>query len=118
MIREERLLKVLRAPHVSEKASTAMEKTNTIVLKVAKDATKAEIKAAVQKLFEVEVEVVNTLVVKGKVKRHGQRIGRRSDWNKGKVKRHGQRIGRRSDWKKAYVTLKEGQNLDFVGGAE
>ena len=55
MIREERLLKVLRAPHVSEKASTAMEKTNTIVLKVAKDATKAEIKAAVQKLFEVEV---------------------------------------------------------------
>ena len=89
MIREERLLKVLRAPHVSEKASTAMEKSNTIVLK-----------AAVQKLFEVEVEVVNTLVVKGKVKRHGQRIGRRSDW------------------KKAYVTLKEGQNLDFVGGAE
>lgn len=80
MIREERLLKVLRAPHVSEKASTAMEKSNTIVLKVAKDATKAEIKAAVQKLFEVEV--VNTLVVKGKVKRHGQRIGRRSDWKK------------------------------------
>ena len=99
MIREERLLKVLRAPHVSEKASIAMEKSNTIVLKVAKDATKAEIKAAVQKLFEVEVESVNTLLM-------------------GKVKRHGQRIGRRSDWKKAYVTLKEGQNLDFVGGAE
>ena len=69
MIREERLLKVLRAPHVSEKASTAMEKSNTIVLKVAKDATKAEIKAAVQKLFEVEVEVVNTLVVKDVYKR-------------------------------------------------
>lgn len=68
--------------------------------KVAKDATKAEIKAAVQKLFEVEVKDVNTLVVKGKVKRHGQRVGRRSDW------------------KKAYVTLKEGQNLDFIGGAE
>jgi large subunit ribosomal protein L23 len=90
----------VRAPHVSEKASAAMEKTNTIVLKVAKDATKAEIKAAVQKLFEVEVEVVNTLVVKGKIKRSGQRIGRLNDW------------------KKAYVTLKEGQNLDFVGGAE
>ncbi len=58
------------------------KKSNTIVLKVAKDATKAEIKAAVQKLFEVEVEVVNTPVVKGKVKRHGQRIGRRSDWKK------------------------------------
>ena len=59
MIREERLLKVLRAPHVSEKRLLRW-KTNTIVLKVAKDATKAEIKAAVQKLFEVEVEVVNT----------------------------------------------------------
>jgi len=89
MIREERLLKVLRAPHVSEKASTAMEKNNTIVLKVALDATKAEIKAAVKKLFEVEVEDVNTLLVKGKSKRHGQRVGRRSDW------------------KKAYVTLKK-----------
>lgn len=89
MIREERLLKVLRAPHVSEKASSAMEKTNTIVLKVANDATKAEIVAAVEKLFEVEVKDVNTLVVKGKVKRQGQRIGRRSDW------------------KKAYVTLKK-----------
>nr|7Z20_t Chain t, 50S ribosomal protein L23 [Escherichia coli]7ZOD_t Chain t, 50S ribosomal protein L23 [Escherichia coli] len=108
MIREERLLKVLRAPHVSEKASTAMEKSNTIVLKVAKDATKAEIKAAVQKLFEVEVEVVNTLVVKGKVRQMTVRSG-------GRVIRTS---GRRSDWKKAYVTLKEGQNLDFVGGAE
>ena len=52
------------------------------------------------RLFEVEVNDVRTLVVKGKTKRHGQRIGRRSDW------------------KKAYVTLKEGQNLDFIGGAE
>lgn len=100
MIREERLLKVLRSPHVSEKASAAMEKNNTIVLKVAKDATKAEIKAAVQKLFEVEVEDVNTLLVKGKSKRHGQRVV---------VVATG---------KKAYVTLKEGQNLDFIGGAE
>ncbi|MCP1064930.1 50S ribosomal protein L23 [Serratia symbiotica] len=100
MIREERLLKVLRAPYLSEKASAAMEKSNTIVLKVAIDATKAEIKAAVQKMFEVEVKDVNTLVVKGKAKRQGQRVGRRSDW------------------KKAYVTLKEGQNLDFISGAE
>lgn len=100
MIYEERLLKVLRAPHVSEKASTAMEKHNTIVLKVAKAATKAEIKAAVHKLFKVEVNDVRILVVKEKTKRHGQRIGRRSHW------------------KKAYITLKEGQNLDFIGGAE
>lgn len=100
MIREERLLKVLRAPHISEKATMAAETQNTIVFKVAKDATKAEIKAAVEKLFEVEVKDVHTLILKGKVKRHGARVGRRSDL------------------KKAYVTLKEGQNLDFVGGAE
>ena len=100
MITEERLLKVLRAPHISEKATMSTEKANTIVFKVAKDATKKEIKAAVEKLFEVEVKSVNTLVLKGKTKRQGQREGRRSDV------------------KKAYVTLKEGQDLDFVGGAE
>ncbi|CAH0534531.1 50S ribosomal protein L23 [Vibrio stylophorae] len=100
MIREERLLKVLRAPHISEKATLNAETTNTIVFKVAKDATKLEIKKAVEKLFEVEVDVVRTLVVKGKTKRHGMRQGRRSDW------------------KKAYVTLKEGQDIDFIEGAE
>ncbi|CAJ0993562.1 50S ribosomal protein L23 [Pantoea sp. Nvir] len=100
MIREERLLKLLRGPHVSEKASTAIEKNNTIVLKVAKDAIKTEIFAAVEELFEVKVLHVNTLVVKGKVKRHGKHIGRRSDW------------------KKAYVTLKDGQNLDFISGTK
>jgi large subunit ribosomal protein L23 len=78
----------------------AAEKANTIVFKVAKDATKKEIKAAVEKLFEVEVKSVNTLIIKGKTKRQGLRQGRRSDV------------------KKAYVTLKEGQDLDFVGGAE
>lgn len=55
MISEERLLKVLRAPHVSEKTTLAAESNNTVVFKVAKDSTKAEIKAAVEKLFEVEV---------------------------------------------------------------
>lgn len=68
--------------------------------KLLKTRPKQKSKLLCRNCFEVEVEVVNTLVVKGKVKRHGQRIGRRSDW------------------KKAYVTLKEGQNLDFVGGAE
>ncbi|AEW44776.1 50S ribosomal protein L23 [Serratia symbiotica str. 'Cinara cedri'] len=100
MIREERLLKVLRAPHVSEKASTAMEKSNTIILHVAINASKPEIKAAVQKLFIVKVEDVNTLVIKGKEKHHNKRAGRRSDW------------------KKAYVTLTEGQNMDFISGTE
>lgn len=99
MIREERLLKVILAPHISEKSTIAAEENNTIVFKVANDATKAEVKAAVEKLFEVEVTGVRTLNVKGKTKRTGMRFGRRSDW------------------KKAYVTLKEGSELDFVGGA-
>ncbi|MCL9780466.1 50S ribosomal protein L23 [Vibrio sp. S4M6] len=100
MINEERLLKVLRAPLISEKATMTAEKANTVVFKVAIDATKKEIKAAVEKLFEVEVKSVNTLITKGKTKRQGMRQGRRSDV------------------KKAYVILKEGQDLDFVGGAE
>ena len=99
MIREERLLKVLKAPHISEKSTMVAEKLNTIVFKVATDASKAEIKAAVEKLFEVKVEAVRTLNVVGKTKRTGSRMGRRSDW------------------KKAYVTMVEGQDIDFVGGA-
>jgi large subunit ribosomal protein L23 len=99
MIREERLLKVLKAPHISEKSTMVAEKLNTIVFKVAIDATKAEIKAAVEKLFEVKVEAVRTLNVMGKTKRTGARVGKRSDW------------------KKAYVTLVPGQDIDFMGGA-
>jgi large subunit ribosomal protein L23 len=97
---EQRLLKVLLAPHVSEKSTMVAETNNSFVFKVLKNANKAEIKAAVEKLFEVEVEGVRTVNVKGKVKRHGQSFGKRSDW------------------KKAYVVLKEGQDIDFVGGAE
>ncbi|CAG18761.1 50S ribosomal protein L23 [Photobacterium profundum] len=100
MITEERILTVLRAPHISEKATMAAESANTIVFKVAITATKREIKAAVEKLFEVEVKSVNTLVAKGKTKSQGARQGRRSDW------------------KKAYVILKEGQDIDFAGSAE
>ena len=99
MIREERLLKVLKAPHISEKSTMVAEKLNTIVFKVATDASKAEIKAAVEKLFEVKVEAVRTLNVMGKTKRTGARVGKRSDW------------------KKAYVTLVPGQDIDFMGGA-
>ena len=94
---QERLLSVLRAPHISEKATNNAEKSNTVVLKVALDANKA---AAVAQLFEVKVDSVRTVVVKGKTKRRGNKMGRRSDW------------------KKAYVTLAEGQNLDFVDSAE
>ena len=99
MIREERLLKVLKAPHISEKSTMVAEKNNTIVFKVATNATKADIKAAVEKLFEVKVEAVRTLNVMGKTKRTGARVGKRSDW------------------KKAYVTLVPGQDIDFMGGA-
>ncbi len=99
MIREERLLKVLKTPHISEKSTMVTEKQNTIVFKVATNATKADIKAAVEKLFEVKVEAVRTLNVMGKTKRTGARVGKRSDW------------------KKAYVTLVPGQDIDFMGGA-
>ena len=97
MINEERLLKVLLAPNISEKSTMAAEANNTVVFKVATTATKAEIKAAVEKLFEVSVEGVRTLNVKGKTKRTGARTGRRNDW------------------KKAYVTLSEGSDINFVG---
>lgn len=97
---EERLLKVILAPHISEKSSVLVENNNTYVLKVAKEANKSDIKKAVEKLFEVDVASVRTLVCKGKTKRHGARTGRRSDW------------------KKAYVTLAEGSNLELAGGAE
>jgi large subunit ribosomal protein L23 len=101
MISQERCLKVILGPHISEKATVTAENQNTIVFKVLKDATKAEIKAAVEMLFDdVAVKDVRTLNVKGKTKRFGARFGRRSDW------------------KKAYVTLAEGSELDFVGGAE
>jgi large subunit ribosomal protein L23 len=93
---QERLLKVLSAPHVSEKATLATE-SGKIVLKVATDATKLEIKHAVEALFDVKVDHVRTLNVKGKTKRTGMRMGKRSDW------------------KKAYVTLAEGHDIDFMG---
>ncbi|ATF09834.1 50S ribosomal protein L23 [Candidatus Enterovibrio altilux] len=100
MITEERILKVIRAPHISEKATMATENAHTVVFKVAMTATKKEIKAAVEKLFDVEVKFVNTLITKGKTK--GQ----------------GARQSRRLDVKKAYVILKEGQNINFVDGSE
>ncbi len=92
----ERLLKVLLAPLISEKASLATEKCNQVVFKVAPDATKPEVKAAVEELFEVEVQSVNICNIKGKSKRFGMRMGRRQGI------------------KKAYVTLKPGQDIGFM----
>ncbi len=97
--RQERLLTVIRGPHLSEKAHMAAEK-NQVVLKVRTDATKTEIKQAVEFLFEVKVDNVQVMNVKGKTKRFGQ------------IK------GRRSDWKKAYVRLAEGSSLESFLGAD
>jgi large subunit ribosomal protein L23 len=94
-----RLAQVLVAPIVSEKATFAAEKHNQVLFKVLRDATKPEIKAAVESLFKVEVESVQTVVQKGKVKRFGRSIGRRDHV------------------KKAYVSLKPGQELNFSGEA-
>ncbi|BAH83113.1 50S ribosomal protein L23 [Candidatus Ishikawella capsulata] len=99
-VNEERFLKILRVPHISEKVSILTEKTNTLALKVRKDATKIEIFNAVEALFKVKVLHVNTFIVKGKIKHYKKRIGRCSNW------------------KKAYITLKKGEVLNFVGTCE
>ena len=96
---EGRLAQVLVAPIVSEKATQVAEKHNQVLFKVVRDATKPEIKAAVELLFKVEVEAVSVVNVKGKVKRFGRSIGRRDHV------------------KKAYVSLKAGQELNFSGEA-
>ncbi len=93
----ERLMKVLLAPHVSEKAAVAADANRQFVFKVLPDANKAEIKGAVEKLFEVKVENVQVSNVKGKKKRFGQVQGRRANW------------------KKAYVTLQEGHDIELMG---
>lgn len=96
---QERLLTVLLGPHISEKATMVAEKSNQIVFKVAKNATKNEVKAAVEKLFNVKVKAVSVANVKGKTRRFGQINGKRKDW------------------KKAYVALEAGQDINF-GAAE
>ena len=93
---QERLLQVLLAPQISEKATYLADKHEQVIFRVATDATKPEIKAAVELLFKVDVESVQVANVKGKVKRF-----------KGAT-------GRRKGWKKAYVSLKPGQEINFV----
>ncbi len=97
---QERLMKVLLGPHITEKASVAAETNQQIVFKVATDANKTEIKKAVELLFEVEVDSVQVANVKGKRKRFGAIQGRRSGY------------------KKAYVQLKAGSEIDFTSAAE
>jgi len=94
---EGRLMQVLVAPIVSEKATMIADKTNTVTFKVLQDATKYEIKAAVQLMFKVDVQSVAVLNIKGKTKRFGKSMGRRDNI------------------RKAYVTLKPGQELNLGG---
>jgi large subunit ribosomal protein L23 len=97
--RQERLMTVIRGPHVSEKTHMAAE-SNQVVLKVRTDASKSEIRQAVELMFDVKVEGVSVVNVKGKTKRFGQTRGRRNDW------------------KKAYVRLAEGSQIETLLGTE
>ena len=94
---EGRLMQVLVAPIVSEKATMIADKTNAVTFKVLQDATKFEIKAAVKLMFKVDVQSVAVLNIKGKTKRFGKSMGRRDNI------------------RKAYVTLKPGQELNLGG---
>ena len=95
---QERLLQILRAPQISEKATYVADKNEQVIFIVAPDATKPEVKAAVELLFKVQVKSVQIAVQKGKEKRYGRFMGRRSDV------------------KKAFVCLQPGQEINFVEG--
>jgi large subunit ribosomal protein L23 len=86
---------VIKKPHVTEKTSLGADASNTVAVVVDRDANKIEIKQAMESLFKVKVADVRTVTVGGKVKRSGKTSGKRSNW------------------KKAYVTLQEGQSIDF-----
>jgi len=94
---KERVMKVLLAPHISEKSTVVADKDRQFVFKVLKDACKTEVKQAVEQLFNVEVQAVRMCNARGKVKRFGQMLGRRAGS------------------KKAYVTLKPGFDIDYTG---
>lgn len=96
-LHQERLMNIVLGPHVSEKTTNMSDANNQVVFRVRKDSNKADIRRAVELLFDVKVEQVQVVNVRGKIKRFGQESGKRSDW------------------KKAYVTLAEGHDIDFIG---
>jgi large subunit ribosomal protein L23 len=100
-VNDERLMSILIAPHVSEKSTRVADGSNQFTFRVQVDARKPEVRRAVEKMFNVEVESVSVLNVKGK--------------NKGI---RGRNRGRRPDWRKAYVRLKPGYDIDFIGPVE
>jgi large subunit ribosomal protein L23 len=97
---EERLMKVLVAPIISEKATFVAEKNEQVIFQIATDANKHEVKAAVEMMFKVNVDSVQIANVKGKVKRTGRFVGRRNNW------------------KKAYVCLAAGQEINFAASEQ
>ena len=97
---QERLMKVLLAPQISEKATQVAEKNEQVIFRVVPDATKPEIRAAVEMMFKVSVDSVQVANVKGKVKRMGRYVGRRNNW------------------KKAYVCLASGQEINFAASEQ
>lgn len=96
-LNNEKLMSVLVGPHLSEKSSRVAERLKQFVFKVRRDADKSDVKRAVELMFEVNVTAVQVVNVMGKAKRFGRSPGHRQDW------------------KKAYVTLAEGQDIDFLG---
>ena len=94
---QERMLTIVLGPHISEKSSVISEANNQVTFKVAADATKPEIKEAIEGLFNVQVKDVQVLNVKGKRKRSARGIWRT-----------------RSSWKKAYIRLEQGHEIDFA----
>ena len=96
----EQLMNVLIAPHVTEKTATAMQNHNQYTFRVKKNATKTDIKAAVELMFEVKVQGVQVVNEPGKARRFGKTIGRTQDW------------------KKAYVRLVQGQSIDYEARAK
>jgi len=94
---EERLMTIILGPHISEKSTAVADEKHQVVFKVRRDATKREIRKAVELLFEVEVGNVTVVNISGKVKQRGSNRSRKSDW------------------KKAYVRLAPGHDIDFMG---
>tara|TARA_R110002072_G_scaffold150059_2_gene298140 strand:+ start:2095 stop:2394 length:300 start_codon:yes stop_codon:yes gene_type:complete len=97
---QERMYNVLLGAHISEKATIIADEANQFAFKVAKDATRPEIKEAVEKIYGVSVKEVTVLNVKGKVKRNMRGVSRKPSW------------------KKAYVRLNDGHDIDFASAAE
>ena len=91
------LHQIIRKPLITEKANILKDAAAVVVFEVARTANKIEIKQAVEKAFDVKVKSVNTILLRGKIKRVGANLGQRSNW------------------KKAYVTLADGHNIDFYG---